>query len=455
MARMTGDEATRAARPSLAERLESGRAVRRRTPRRDLAQLTTTGRDPLAILDEQDASRVPQMLPLRHERMAASPFAFYRGTAAVMAADFARDPHTGISVGSCGDAHVANFGFYASPQRTLLFDLNDFDEAAWAPWEWDLKRLVTSIVIAGRATDRSADVVDSAAHRAVRTYTRAIARAASTSPLERYWAHFDAKASKGAIDKVSRRVLIKAVRAARKRTGDRAVRKMTETGPDGRLQLIVTPPAMFHLDAALEADAEERLRAYATTAGVDIQLLLLHYSMSDTAFRAVGVGSVGTRCYVTVMEDGDGNALLLQTKEAQQSVLIRYGGAKQPRRAVEHIERFGEGGRVVGMQRVLQAISDPFLGHASDANGDYYIRQFRDMKGGIDTATLQDDPFIRYGEACAVTLARAHGQTADAGRVAGYIGRGEAVAEAVVAWANAYADLSYEDWTQFVARRHD
>ncbi len=450
---MTDTESSRPALPSLAQRLAAGRAERDRVPRGDLAQLTTSGRDALGILEEQDATREERVLPLRAERMAASPFAFYRGTAAVMAADLARDARTGISVGSCGDAHIANFGFYASPQRTLLFDLNDFDEAAWAPWEWDVKRLVTSIVIAGRATGRTDQIVQTAARHAVDAYSKRIARAARTSPLQRYWTHFDAKASVHAISKSSQDVLLRAVRSARKRTGDHAVRRMTERGPDGRLRLIIRPPAMFHLDTALEADAEARLRAYARTANVDIQMLLLHYSASDTAFRAVGVGSVGTRCYLTVLEDGDGNALLLQTKEAQESVLIRYGRAAQPAAAVKHIERHGEGGRVVGMQRVLQAISDPFLGHSRDDDGEYYVRQFRDMKGGIDAETLDDEPFTRFGEACAITLARAHGQTADAGRVAGYIGKGRVVGDAIVAWANAYADVSYGDWQAFVATK--
>lgn len=450
---MTDTESARPAIPSLAQRLAAGKAERRRTPRHDLARLTTAGRDPLGILAEQESTRVQQVLPLRAERMAASPFAFYRGTAAIMAADLARDASTGISVGSCGDAHLANFGFSASPQRTLLFDLNDFDEAAWAPWEWDVKRLVTSIVVAGRATGRKDEVVETAARSAVDAYSRRLERAARKSPLERYWTHFDAKASVHAIEKSSRDVLLGAVRSARKRTGEQAVRRMTERGPDGRLRFIIRPPAMFHLDAALEAEAEARLRAYARTANVDIQMLLLHYSASDTAFRAVGVGSVGTRCYLTVLEDGDGHALLLQTKEAQESVLIRYGRAAQPAAALEHIERHGEGGRVVGMQRVLQAISDPFLGHSQDDHGAYYVRQFRDMKGGIDAEALADEPFRRFGEACAITLARAHGQTADAGRVVGYIGNGRIVADAIVAWANAYADVSYGDWKAFVAKK--
>ncbi|MDL9977708.1 DUF2252 domain-containing protein [Microbacterium sp. ASV49] len=449
---MSGTEAQWKARPALAERRAEGAAARQHKPRTTLANLTTTGRDPMAILEEQDATRVQQMVPLRHERMSASPFAFYRATAAIMAADLANDADTGISVGSCGDAHVANFGFYASPQRTILFDVNDFDEAAWAPWEWDVKRLVTSIVIAGRATDRDRGVVRDAAYRAVRRYTLVIAEASETSPLERYWAHFDEHTSVDAIDKISRNVLKDAINAARKRTGESAVRKMTRPDADGRLRFIIEPPAMIAVPEPLQEVAEARMRAYMRSANVDIRLLLQHYTKSDTAFRAVGVGSVGTRCYVTVLQDGDGNTILLQTKEAQQSVLIKYGKAPQPDGALELLEEYGEGGRVVGMQRVLQAVSDPFLGHMSDDNGDYYVRQFRDMKGGIDMETLADEQFTRFGEACASTLAHAHGRTADAAQVAGYIGSSSVVADAVVAWADAYADLAYEDWKAFVAR---
>lgn len=434
-------------------RTEDGRAARRRTPRKALAQLTTEGRDALGILDDQNATRLAELLPLRDERMSADPFAFYRGTAAIQAADLARDPHSGILVPSCGDAHVANFGFYASPQRTLVFDLNDFDEAAWAPWEWDVKRLVTSIVVAGQATSRDDAVITDAALAAVRTYSAAMGAAARRSPLKRYFEHFDVAAGLEGMDEESRGAIRDAIRDAEKRTTERATRKLTRRGDDGRLVFVERAPTMTHVDAGTESRARANFDRYIQSANVDIQMLLTHYEFSDLAMRVVGVGSVGTRCVVAVLEDGDGNPLLLQAKEAGPSVLVQYGGITQPARLIDHVAAHGEGARVVALQRILQAVSDPFLGYLRAPRGDFYVRQFHDMKGGIDADVLDDGPFQRYAEACAATLARAHAQSRTAGVVAGYIGNGDAVGQAILEWAYAYAALSKDDYDAFVAAR--
>jgi len=439
--------------PSRSARVDACRDARRTAPRGRLADLTTTGRDPLGILERQNAARVPELLPLRTERMAASPFAFYRGTAALMAADLARDAGSGIPVASCGDAHVANFGLYASPQRTLVFDLNDFDEAAWAPWEWDLKRLVTSVVIAGQSTGRAEGVVADAVTATVRAYAHAIDSYTRRSALARYYEHFDVNGDRAVRDKAGRRVVRAAVRHAERRTGERAARKLTEPDADGRLRFVEAPPAMTHLDADTSARVESAIAGYLETATADIRLLLQHYRVSDTVRRAVGVGSVGTRCYVTILQDGDGNALLLQTKEAGRSVLVEHGGCLQPPDLTALHETHGEGARVVGMQRILQGVSDPFLGYLRGQTGHYYVRQFRDMKGGIDIETLEDGPFALYAQACATTLARAHSQSPNAARVAGYIGSGRTVAAALRDWAYAYAALSRADYDAFVAAR--
>ncbi|MGB4778449.1 DUF2252 domain-containing protein [Microbacterium sp.] len=436
---------------SRAEQTAAGRDRRHAVPRRNLSQLTTTGRDPLGILEEQNQTRVAELVPLRTERMSASPFTFYRGTAALMAADLARDESSGIAVASCGDVHVANFGLYASPQRDLVFDLNDFDESAWAPWEWDLKRLVTSVVVAGRATGRDDDVVGEACLATVRTYARLMTVFVERSPLARYYEHFDAEGGLGVHDKAGRHVVRDAIRQARKRTGEQAARKLTQVDADGRRWFVEAPPAMTHTDAEIKRRAERDVLEYARTASVDIQLLLQHYSMSDTVRRAVGVGSVGTRCFVTVFQDGDENVLLLQTKQAGQSVLAQYGEHRQPQHLNDLIDSSGEGARVVALQRILQGVSDPFLGHFRNESGDYYVRQFRDMKGGIDIETLDDGPFSLYAQACAATLARAHSQSPNAAAVAGYVGRGEAVADALLEWSYAYADVSKADYEAFLA----
>lgn len=442
--------------PSRRDHIAEGRAERERVPRSALAELVTTGRDPMAVLDEQDRDRVPELVPIRTERMAASAFAFYRGTAALMADDLSRSPSTGILLGSCGDAHVSNFGLYASPQRTLVFDLNDFDEAAWAPWEWDLKRLVTSVVIAGREAARDDRVIEDAARQAVMTYVRALATGAERSPLERYYDHVDPLRAEQAADRETRRVVAEAVRAAQKRTGTRAARKLTAAGPDGRTVFVEAPPTMMHGDP----ESEERLLRvfdeYRRSANVDIRVLLQKYAIADGVLRVVGVGSVGTRCFLVALQDGEGGTLLLQGKEAGDSVLVQYGRAPQPDAVAQYIHEHGNGGRVVAMQRVLQAVSDPFLGHVrrspEGARRDFYVRQFHDMKGGFDTETMDDRPFRWYAMACAATLARAHGQSPSAATAVGYAGGGRRVAEAILEWAHAYAELSSQDWQLF--RRH-
>lgn len=437
--------------PSHAALAAAGRDARRSVPRRRLAELTTTHRDPLGILAAQNATRVPDLVPLRTERMASSAFAFYRGTAALMAADLARGTDSGIAVASCGDAHVSNFGFYGSPQRTLVFDLNDFDEAAWAPWEWDLKRLVTSIVIAGQATARDDAVVTAAARRAVFSYTRALATFTAQAPVVRYFSHFDATGGLDLPDRAGRRVVKKAIRHARRRTAEQAARKLTAADAQGRLRFVEAPPAMTHLDADTAGRVERAVEAYIESAQSDIRLLLQHYAVSDTVRRAVGVGSVGTRCYVTALQDGDDNVLLLQTKEAGASVLVTHGGCRQPDDVAELTREWGEGARVVALQRILQGVSDPFLGSFRGDSGDFYVRQFRDMKGGIEMESLDDGPFELYARTCATTLARAHSQSPGSTAVSGYLGSGRAAADAVVEWAYAYADLSRADYDLFLA----
>ncbi|KAA9108385.1 DUF2252 domain-containing protein [Microbacterium rhizomatis] len=441
--------------PTLADLLASGREVRATVPRSTLSWHVEAERDPIGILDRQNASRLPQYLPMRAERMSASPFAFYRGTAAIMAADLANDPHTGILVASCGDAHVSNFGFYASPQRTLVFDLNDFDEAAWAPWEWDLKRLVTSIVIAGQSTSRDDAVVRDAALSAVRTYARAMEAGVRLSPLARFYEHFDADARLAGMDPESRRSMSAAMKDAEKRTAERAMRKLTRVTGTGRIAFVEAPPTMVHTDAEIESQLSALLDRYVMTTSVDIRLLLRHYTVSDIVRRVVGVGSVGTRCFLLLLQDGAGNALLLQAKEAVRSVLEEYGHVAQPQAFIDHVAQFGEGGRVVALQHILQAVSDPFLGslRVTENDTEFYVRQFHDMKGSIEMETLDDIPFARYADVCATTLARAHVQSQTAARVAGYIGNGRVVGESIVEWAYAYADVSRADYALYLEAR--
>lgn len=435
------------------EQRQRGAAARKRTPRRALAALASTPRDPLGILTAQNRTRIPELIPLRSERMSASPFAFYRGTAALMAADLADAPHSGILVASCGDAHVSNFGFYASAERSLMFDLNDFDEAAWAPWEWDVKRLVASVVVGGQSNGRSDAVIDEAVRAAVATYARGIRSATELSPTARYFTHFDVESSRSLLDRASRKAIRRSVRQAERRTGDRAVRRLTAVDADGRRTFLHDEPTTAPVEAEIHAQVHDLVLQYRRNATPDVALLFEHYAVSDVARRLVGVGSVGTRCYLVLLQDGGDATLLMQPKQASQSVLVEYGRVEQPAGLQRIIDEHGEGARVVSMQRILQGVSDPFLGHLRGPNADYYVRQFHDMKGSVEIEELDDGPFVTYAQACAAVIARAHSQCVTATQVAGYIGGGRVVGEALLAWARAYADVSFADYRSFVAAR--
>jgi uncharacterized protein (DUF2252 family) len=435
----------------LATRLDTGRSLRDTRPRGSMRALTLTGRDPLGILAAQNATRVPELVPLRIQRMSATPFAFVRGSAAVMAADLAADAHSGILVGSCGDAHVANFGFYASPQRSLVFDLNDFDEAAWAPWEWDVKRLATSIVLAAEAGGLSEKVAASACRDAVRTYARAMHASAEKSPVGRYFEHFSLTGAIEHMDPESQRAMRAGIKDAERRTGERAARKLTETGPDGIRRFIEQPPTMTRATELSLAAVRDLFEQYRATVPVDVGVALRGYELVDIAERVVGVGSVGTRCFLLLLQDGDGNALLLQAKQALASVLVAQGGIEQPPQVAAYIERNTQGGRVVALQRILQAVSDPFLGHVTGPRTDFYVRQFHDLKGGIAAEDLDAEPAHRHAQLCGAVLARAHSQSPSAATVVGYVGGGRTAAEAITEWAFAYAEVARRDHADFVA----
>ena len=437
--------------PFSRETPEAAQTHHLRVARKDLAALAKGRRDPLGVLAAQDRHRIPELVPLRAERMRADPFAFYRGTAAIMAADHARDPHSGILVASCGDAHINNFGFYASPERQLLFDLNDFDESAWAPWEWDVKRLVTSVIIGGQVEDRGPGLIETAGSAAVAGYVAGLRAAMDKSPLERYFSQFAARDSLERLDGGSKKALQAAVKDAEKRTGIRAVRKLTEPVGDGSWRFIEAPPVMVHVDADVRARVQDGFEQYIRSAQVDIRLLLAHYVLDDVVRRVVGVGSVGTRCYLALLRDRHGGRLILQVKEAGPSVLESFGQVRQPTFLESGIEQHGEGSRVVALQRILQAHSDPFLGHLHSQGRDFYVRQFHDRKGAIQIDTIDDAAFQRYATACGVLLARAHAQSPHAADVDRYIGKGRRITRSILEWSMAYAERSRADYDAFVA----
>jgi uncharacterized protein (DUF2252 family) len=431
---------------SAAELYRAGKDARSRVPRSAHgAYAPAADRDPVATLKRQHEHRVAELIPLRLERMTADAFAFYRGSAAIQAIDLSHGARTGVDLTICGDAHLANFGIYASPERSLVFDLNDFDESAYGPWEWDVKRFVTSIVLAARQRGFGESKTRTAALEAAAVYRTALRQMTGLDVLERYYLRADV--SRGRRTLSSQRVLDRAIEAASRRTSARVVRKITRRAPDGAMTIVESPPVLAHVPEATEQNVLEIMDAYLTTVPTDIAVLLSQYVATDAARRVVGVGSVGTRCYIIVLTGPAGEPLVLQVKEAGESVAVEFGGATAGRSPVfdDHAHDDEHGHRVVGNQRVLQAVSDPFLGYANLDGHAFYIRQFRDRNVSIDTETLDFRPFADYVDACGTVLARAHAQSPSAPFVAGYLGSGATFDNAVVAWAFAYADQAHAD----------
>lgn len=440
---------------SLGEARAYGRALRDRVSRSDHASLAAVDRDPVAILEQQHLTRLQGLVPVRVGRMLESPFAYYRGSAAIMANDLAGQPVTGHHAVICGDAHISNFGLFASPERRVLFDLNDFDEAGVGPWEWDVKRMAASVLIGARDNSFTEAQAADATESAVRQYRERIVELAQLSALERYFFQVETDWLEQQIDKPVQKMLRKTVRKATTRTSDRVLEKITTTGDGGTRRIKDQPPIMMHVDHATEAETGLLYEQYRATLRADTALLLSQFTMVDHVLRVVGVGSVGTRCYVILLEGPAGEPLFIQAKEAPPSVLVTYGGlpAELPA-AVPPAGAGNEGHRVVSAQRILQAQSDPFLGWIAGFAGettahravDYYWRQFRDMKGSVDLRALNPSDFRLYAELCGSLLARAHSQSPGVGVIAGYLGQSGKFDKAVAEWSSAYADQVERDF---------
>ncbi len=438
-------------RPSRAERHAQGAEIRRDRPLEALAQVPDPARraDALHLLAGQEASRLPWLIDLRHERMTTDPFAFLRGAALVMADDLNRTPRSGIDVQLCGDAHVANFGMFASPARDLVFDLNDFDETHPGPFEWDVKRLAASVVVAGEANEHKAKQVRKATVAAARSYRQTMARLAGMRTLDVWFATLNFSDLQQALRKTALgEAAAKAGKKAHKRSGDSAVAKLTGM-VDGRRRFLDDPPLVVRVpDSDRERVTVELAGIYAqylATVGPDRIALLGRFSFVDIAHKVVGVGSVGTRAIALLMESGDGEPLILQIKQAQQSVLEPYTGAS----------RFPEAGkRVVVGQRVMQATGDPFLGWCrttGEEELDFYVRQLRDMKGSIETVGLTPDALGIYAEICGAVLARAHARSGSSSLISGYLGDDETFEEAVADFAVGYSALNTHDYERLKA----
>ncbi|MEV0740642.1 DUF2252 domain-containing protein [Streptomyces sp. NPDC050549] len=423
-----------------ADRANRGRAARKRVPRSAHAGwIPSVDRpDPVAVLERQGRDRLPELLPIRYGRMVASPFAFLRGSAAVMAADLASQPHTGLTVQLCGDAHLLNFGLYASPERALLFDLNDFDETFPGPFEWDVKRLAASVAVAARENGHG----DTRAHRAAlettaayRTVLRALAR---KGELAVWYDRIDADSLLPLVRSArDRRRAESSLTRARRRTSLYAVGKLTET-VDGRRRIVHDPPLLEPAGAPDMAALRKIFSDYRSTLSEERRLLLDRYRFVDAARKVVGVGSVGTRCFIVLLAGRDhGDPLFLQIKEARRSVLEEH----LPSGAYVH-----PGHRVVAGQRLLQAASDIFLGWMTGPQGRaFYWRQLRDMKGSADVAGMSPAELLAYGRLCGTALARAHARSGDRVAIAAYLGGTATFEHAVADFASAYATQTAAD----------
>ena len=369
-----------------------------------------------------------------------------------MAADLAASPSSGIEILCCGDAHVSNFGLYAAPHRSIVFDLNDFDEAAVAPAEWDVKRLVTSAIIGGRHAGYPSKAIRPYVEQALVGYQTSLeAMLEEMDVLDRYYLRVEPEHYTGKVSKGLQEVIDKTTSRARNRTSARVFKQIMEIGSDGTPRLREAPPLLQHVDEDTEGPLVESMQEYLSGVPPDVALLLSHFRVTDVALRVVGVGSVGTRCYLVIMVGPNDTPLILQNKEAVRSVLEEYGGWRQPDSLAAAVAAQGQGVRVIDAQQILQAMSDVFLGTTRKDGRDYYVRQFHDMKGSIETEGMSATTFREYIVACAVLLARAHSQSANASILRGYAGASDALHCAVAEWSYAYADKSLDDFRQLGA----
>jgi uncharacterized protein (DUF2252 family) len=441
--------------PSAVERAQLGRALRARVPRSVHAEFDPGPNrpDPIAVIEEQSARRVQELVPVRYGRMSESPFRFYRGAAAIMATDLDRTPATGLTVELCGDAHMLNFRLLGSPERNLLFDINDFDETHLGPWEWDVKRLAASLVIAGRENGfedaESQDIV----RTCVRSYGRAMGSFAEMGELDVWYARADAyqlqAAIAGRLAKGTRKRITADLAKARTRDSFQAFQKLTEV-VDGQRRITPAPPLITPLDSVVQSEAraavEREIRGlidrYGRTLQANRRHLLRQYRLVDMAHKVVGVGSVGTQCWIVLLLGRDDqDPLFLQAKEAGHSVLEPFTKA---------CTFSSQGERVVTGQRMMQAASDLFLGwdRATGPDGtqrDFYVRQLRDWKGIAQPSLMTPKELSEFARLCGWTLARAHARSGDRIAIAAYLGRGKAFAKALARFATRYADQNERD----------
>jgi len=442
---------------SVAERVARGKAARAEVPRASHADFEPAARrvDPIKLLERQAKTRVPELVPIRYGRMLVSPFTFYRGAAMIMASDLEATPRSGLLVQCCGDAHLSNFGVFASPERQLVFDLNDFDETLPGPWEWDVKRLAVSMLIAARNNDFPVKDQDQIVLDTVEEYRTAMAGFAAMNNLDVWYAHLDVETTLKELGPQLKPKMVKrgekTLAKARTKDSMSAFSKLTRV-VDGEARIIAEPPLIVPIDdlaQGLERDEmfdglHELLRSYRETLERDRRVLLQEFRLTDFARKVVGVGSVGTRAWIALMLGRDGqDPLFLQLKEAEASVLE---GFLPPSEFANH------GERVVTGQRLMQASSDIFLGWLHVESGldgkerDFYGRQLKDWKGSAEIEQMVPKGIAAYGRLCGWTLARAHARSGDRIAIAAYLGKGPSFDRALVEFSHAYAEQNERDY---------
>jgi uncharacterized protein (DUF2252 family) len=434
--------------PSPQERRLVGKQLRANLPRSRHSEWEPPSdrRDPIEVLIESNRGRMEDLIPLRYARMSVSPFTFLRGSAQVMAYDLASGTSTDLEVRLCGDAHLSNFGAFASPERRLMFDLNDFDEASPGPFEWDVKRLAVSVDVAARDNGFDPDDTRRAVLEAVTGYRDWMQRYAGMTHLEVWYARIEMRDLLDTMQSFRRKDEVRLLEKAESKDHVKALNKLT-TIVDGRRQILDDPPIVMRirLDPHDQPDRVVRLVAdYRASLTADRQELLDRYRFVDFARKVVGVGSVGTRCWIALFQGPNGAPLFLQLKEAQHSVVNVALGVRPPRH---------QGQRVVDGQRALQAASDVLLGWGTDPETrvDYYLRQLWDAKGSVDITTLRPSAFNSYAALCGWALARAHARTSDSATLTGYLGRSDRFAEALSDFAEAYAAQTELDHAALLA----
>lgn len=430
---------------------EEGKKIQQQTSSKDIAEFVPVDRDPVAAIKDTESKMIKELLPLRHERMTANKFAFFRGTAELMERDLKAQHQTNIPLVICGDAHLNNYGFYASPERQLLFDLNDFDEARIGNWESDLKRLLVSAKLVGEVNGYDEDKVNSTLKLITKTYRHGIKRISKLPLFDRFYFSYEIHDMMSTIDTLGEnteqmdKILKKITKKSTHSNSEQIVQKMAQVDENGELRFLENAPRARHVSKKRYQEIVDGYNRYRENIRQDVRIFLANFHITDIIRYSVGVGSFGTRCYLILLTGIEGSHLVLQVKEA---LPLRYNLLNLP---IDASIKSGAaaGRRIVTAQRTLQSSSDPFLGSTNFAGRSYYIRQFRDMKESIKVEKLDYESFNLYCQICSSLLAIAHYQSPTAPMVRGYLKGQHDLDDLLVDWTNKYAEQVDKDYSAF------